>query len=141
MSEIIAGVLSLIGIFVTGFTTHFFTKKKTTADIKSQNAETEKTEAVAKQSELDNVEKAVAIWRKLAEDIAATSRAQTEALNKQVDELLKQRIDLKTQLDQMSQKLEESSSQNKKILDKMTQLEKDYKKLQANYVELKKSLP
>ena len=72
MEFIVSGAIS-IGTMVVGY---LLGKKK-------QDAETRVTQATAQTSELDAVEKAVAIWRGLAQDL----RKETLDLKKEVEEL------------------------------------------------------
>ena len=72
---IVNGIVAI----ATGTMAWLFTKKK-------QDAETKVTEATAHTSELDATEKAVAIWRSLAQD-----------LKKEVDDLRNLILDLRTE--------------------------------------------
>lgn len=85
-------VNGLVGI-ATAASTWFLTRKK-------QNAETRVTVATAHTSELDATEKAVAIWRNLAQD-----------LKKEVDELRKLIIELREQNDKFRDEIEHLKDQ------------------------------
>lgn len=85
--EIISLVLNLV--FGGGFLVTFITLK---AERKKANAEALTAEAMAEGNELDNVEKAIKIWREMAENLKcelAESRSKFEEVNSQVIELKK----------------------------------------------------
>ena len=73
----------------TGAITWLFTRKK-------QNAETKVTEATAHTTELDAIDKAVGIWRNLAQD-----------LKKEVDELRTLISELREENDKLHQEINE----------------------------------
>lgn len=100
-------------ITIIGTWVAFKTKQKKDAD---------KAELIARKSELENVEKAIKIWSDSA-----------ERLEKSVLSRDKEIEALKIQLNEIS-------SQNKSLLQKLNQLEKDYSQLDKNYKELKKEL-
>jgi peptidoglycan hydrolase CwlO-like protein len=98
----------IFGPIVTAIVAFWVGRKKQASEIRT--------------SELENVERAVGIWRETAEKLTL----KLEERDNMVDELKKQ--------------LDEIQSQNNKLLSKMTQLEKDYNRLLKNYNELKNSI-
>ncbi len=79
-----------------------------------------KAVAETKASELDNTEKAIEIWRKLAEDFVAQL--------KQRDEIISS---MKLQMDMILSQNSELLKQNKSLLSKVNLLEKDLGKLRT----------
>ena len=98
----------IVGPIVTAILAFWVGRKKQASEVRS--------------SELDNVEKAVAIWRQSAEQL-------TLKLNER-----------DTMVDELKKQLDEIQSQDNKLLIKITQLEKDYNRLLKNYNELKNSI-
>ena len=100
---------SLISAIMGGGAIYLFTLK---AQKKKAAAEANQVEANAEGTELSNVEKAITIWRKMAEDLA-----------KELD-LQRQRSDeLKIQIDNLSKQVAKLTCINSKILhllDKIT---------------------
>ena len=84
MSESV--ILALIGgpvvIVITAFTSWFFARRK-------NNAEAKKTEAEADISELDKVEKAIKIWREMAENLLSEVNKLLEEKGNLSDEISK----------------------------------------------------
>jgi septal ring factor EnvC (AmiA/AmiB activator) len=91
---------------VAAFLAWFFTRKKNQAEVETVVQD-------AKSKELDNIENAIEIWRKLAQD-------------------------LKTELTEIKGQYKEIKQQNVELLDKLTLLEQDYKSLLDSYESLKK---
>lgn len=84
----------------SSFVTWIFTRRK-------QNAETAQAEAQAENSELANVEKAVAIWREMASDL----RGQFQALQTEVLALQKQVTKLEIENERLTAKNQELQSE------------------------------
>lgn len=92
---------------VASYITYLQGRKKTTAEVKS--------------NELDNTEKAIAIWRNLAQDVTAQLQIREGMIvemKTQMDTILQQNSEL---LGQNAQLLK----QNKELISKVNTLEKD----------------
>lgn len=104
----------IAGIITTVFTTWFaflIGRRKT-------NAEAQKAEYEAKRSELENVEKAVEIWRETAEQLTQRYVADYQNLYNQNVELIEQ---------------------NKKLIETNRHLEKELEKIKSELKKLKVS--
>lgn len=80
LNEIIIAIVTGAVSFATGF-------KMTSAQVKAKNAETQNTE-------LDSVDRAIAIWRKLAEDLSQEMTDQKKEFDAQIEQLKKQIVAL-----------------------------------------------
>lgn len=109
MMYVIGPAITIIASVVT----YIMGRKKTTAEVKS--------------NELDNTEKAIAIWRHLAEDVTSQLQAREGLIvemKEQMDKILIQNSEL---LEQNGQLLK----QNKKLIEKVNLLEKDLNEFQG----------
>lgn len=109
ISNILAPVI--VG-FASAFVTWYFTRKKNNAEVET--------------NEIENVEKAISIWRKMADDL----NSKNDDLRDKLDEILEQNEDLKAQNSTLLET-------NKQLVKRMSNLEADHKKLLANYKQLK----
>ena len=80
LNEIIIAIVTGAVSFATGF-------KMTSAQVKAKNAETQNTE-------LDSVDRAIAIWRKLAEDLSQEMTDQKKEFDAQIEQLKQQIVAL-----------------------------------------------
>jgi len=95
----------LITPIVTALSAWFFARRKNNAE--------------AKKSELDNVEKAISIWRKLSEDMDLRFKAEIEELRKencnlqnQITQVMKENESLKSQMNILE-------TENKKLISQL----------------------
>lgn len=95
-------VSSLISALLGGGMVWIFAMK---AQKKRLNAEAKGAEANAESTELSNVEKAITIWRQMAESL----RAELEASRSKYDEVTKQVVELRKSVDKLN-------TQNQRIL-------------------------
>lgn len=109
MVEQIMSFLAPILTLVVGW---FLARRKNRAEAKN-------VEADAKANELENVETAIAIWRKVAEDL------QEELKSRQIS---------------FDEKLDAISKQNDNLLKKLEVLDKEYNSLRKSYDGLKRQL-
>ena len=89
---------------ITALTTYFVTMKRTKAEIRGIEAE-------ASGSELDSVEKAIEIWRKLAEEMT--------------DKMTEQRNEMEKQMDILRDKIAELEAENKKLKRELSALRRN----------------
>ena len=88
-------VSMLITALTSGSVATFLTIR---AQKKRANAEAKGAEATAESTELDNVEKAIKIWREMAESL----KTELETSRAKYDEVTKQVIDLKKAVDRLN---------------------------------------
>lgn len=112
-------ITSVITSVVAALVTWFFARRK-------NRAEASKYQAEADSNELDNVEKAIKIWRESADNMAKHN----EELRQKMDKVVEQNENLAEQNNNLIEV-------NKRLEKKLTQLERDYKNLLKNYNELK----
>jgi hypothetical protein len=102
-------VSSLISAVLGGGMVWIFAMK---AQKKRLNAEAKGAEANAESTELNNVEKAITIWREMAESL----KKELEASRTKYDEVTKQVVELKKSVD----KLNTSNQRILKLLDRIS---------------------
>jgi predicted RNase H-like nuclease (RuvC/YqgF family) len=100
--QIILGILSLIGPIIG----YAFAKRKNTAE--------------AQGSELDNVDKAVTIWRKLAEDLELKLKAEIDTLRKDNEKLSELVAKLSEENEELRGKMKILDRENQKLLKQLT---------------------
>ena len=111
MTEIISIVPELITAFVAAFLGWFFTRKKQKAEVKA-------TETNVKGAELDIVEQAVGIWRKLAEDLnedLKAARKQITEVQTTLGEILIENEKLTSEIKKLEKDVERLSTENRKL--------------------------
>lgn len=106
---------------VTAFLAWFFTRKKNQAEVETVVQD-------AQSKELDNIESAIEIWRKIAQD-----------LKLELAEIRQQNKEIQEQNKEIQQQNKELEQQNVSLLDKVTTLEQDYNGLLTKYESLKKN--
>lgn len=84
MNEIVIALAGGVGVFISSFVTWIFARRK-------NSAEARQAEAQADITELDRVEQAIAIWRKMAEDLNAKVQNLSDENKKLILELKKVR--------------------------------------------------
>ena len=104
--QIILGILALAGT-ASGY---LFGKRKNRAD--------------AQGSELDNVDKAVTIWRKLAEDLEKKMTSEIDSLRKENEELRGLVTKLSEENEELRVKMKTLDRENRKLLEQLTILNK-----------------
>jgi peptidoglycan hydrolase CwlO-like protein len=108
-------LLCIFSVFGTNFATWFFTRKKVSADTKG--------------SEIDNVNKALVIWRETSEAIEKwkndlqgqvdTLMGENRHLKGQVTLLIEQNQKLKNQIEGLEKALNCTRGENKKLLEEL----------------------
>lgn len=117
------GVVSTIvaSVFGGGFVGSFLTVR---AQRKKATAEAKGAEANAESTELDNVEKAITIWREMAENLKA-----------QRDDALKQFGEVSKQVEALRRDVRKLNCTNQKILDLLDKISHD--NLEKTVAEMK----
>ena len=100
--QIILAIFALIGP-ILGYA---FAKRKNTAE--------------AQGSELDNVDKAVTIWRKLAEDLEAKLKVEIDSLRKENEEMKGLVAKLSQENEELRGKMKTLDRENRKLLEQLT---------------------
>ena len=123
MNEIIT---ASIPTAVTALITYFLTRRKYLVDVKKAKAE-------AKGNEIDNVEKAVKIWRELTEDLKvhfktdiSDLRADNKLMHSQLEQVLKENNSLRQQMASLEKELKESKNENIKLSEQLKQFNQNY---------------
>jgi len=110
MSEILSWILAG-GIPISTIITWFLARRKNNAEASLTEAEASKSEAAAKISELDVVEKAVTIWREMSERLEESLKEQSKKIESLEHENKQLRLEI--------QKLRNTNSKIVKALDKI----------------------
>jgi len=123
MNEIIT---ASIPTAVTALITYFLTRRKYLVDVKKAKAE-------AKGNEIDNVEKAVKIWRELTEDLKvhfktdiSDLRTDNKLMHSQLEQVLKENNSLRQQMASLEKELKESKNENIKLSEQLKQFNQNY---------------
>jgi DNA anti-recombination protein RmuC len=121
MNEILSYLIPTLG---GAFLSFLFTKKKYKTEVKS--------------NEIDNVDKAVKIWRELTEGLKKSLEADIQKLNEknhdmelQLTNVLKENNNLKEQMTNLERQLKETTQENKNL---MNQIKKYSNSLKAETV-------
>jgi septal ring factor EnvC (AmiA/AmiB activator) len=112
MEELNYILLSAIPAAISAVLTFIFTRKKYQAETKG--------------NEIDNVEKAVRIWRELSEDIKKQFESdilklknENKEMKEQMAEVLKENNNLRTQMLSLEKQLKTTTEENKKLLNQL----------------------
>ncbi len=112
MTELITSTLSAA---LTAVVTFFLTRKKYLAEIKKADTEVDS-------SEIDNVDKAIKIWRQLSEDIKERLTQDIEELRlenirtrEKLNILMRENITLRTQMTNLEKALNAAKAENEKL--------------------------
>ena len=123
MNEIIT---ASIPTAVTALITYLLTRRKYLVDVKKAKAE-------AKGNEIDNVEKAVKIWRELTEDLKvhfktdiSDLRTDNKLMHSQLEQVLKENNSLRQQMASLEKELKESKNENIKLSEQLKQFNQNY---------------
>ena len=123
MNEI---MMTSIPTAITAIITYFLTRRKYLVDVKKAKAE-------AKGNEIDNVEKAVKIWRELTEDLKvhfktdiSDLRADNKLMHSQLEQVLKENNSLRQQMASLEKELKESKNENIKLSEQLKQFNQNY---------------
>lgn len=95
----------LLAPIVTASTAWFFARRKNNAD--------------AKTSELDNVEKAITIWRKLSEDMDLRFKAEIEDLRKENCNLQNQVAQVMKENESLKSQMKSLEAENRKLISQL----------------------
>ena len=96
MNTVETALLAIFSSFISALIAWFTTKNKNEAEIQRVRAEADKIE-------LDNVEKAITIWRRMAQDFVP----EIELLRKEIAGLRKENVELKSQIMKLENTLHE----------------------------------
>ena len=123
MNEIIT---ASIPTAVTALITYLLTRRKYLVDVKKAKAE-------AKGNEIDNVEKAVKIWRELTEDLKVHFKTDisdlmtdNKLMHSQLEQVLKENNSLRQQMASLEKELKESKNENIKLSEQLKQFNQNY---------------
>jgi len=123
MNEI---MMTSIPTAITAIITYFLTRRKYLVDVKKAKAE-------AKGNEIDNVEKAVKIWRELTEDLKvhfktdiSDLRTDNKLMHSQLEQVLKENNSLRQQMASLEKELKESKNENIKLSEQLKQFNQNY---------------
>lgn len=113
MNEILTYSISSLlgGGLIMTVITHFLTKKKYVQEVKLSQAE-------AQGKELDNIDKAAEIWRKLNEHLKDEFNQEVDRLNKRYDQTV---ADLNKSMAELKNELAETKKQLKETLERLKQ--------------------
>lgn len=103
--EFLMIIFTAIGAGLTKGIDWFFNRKKVKTEVDS--------------SELDNVEKAITIWRKVAEDMEASMNK----LELKIDTLTANNLKLQQEVSKLETKVQTLTRENKKLLQKLNREE------------------
>ena len=119
-------MMTSIPTAITAIITYFLTRRKYLVDVKKAKAE-------AKGNEIDNVEKAVKIWKELTEDLKvhfktdiSDLRADNKLMHSQLEQVLKENNSLRQQMASLEKELKESKNENIKLSEQLKQFNKNY---------------
>ena len=111
---------------ITAIITYFLTRRKYLVDVKKAKAE-------AKGNEIDNVEKAVKIWRELTEDLKVHFKTDisdlmtdNKLMHSQLEQVLKENNSLRQQMASLEKELKESKNENIKLSEQLKQFNQNY---------------
>lgn len=111
---------------LTGIITFILTRHKYAEEVAKAKAE-------ARGNEIDNVDKAVAIWRQLTEDLKARFeadiaelRAANTAMKEQLSKVLHENNSMTLQMASLEKELRETKLENKKLTEQLKRFNRNY---------------
>lgn len=122
MNELIYTLLPAL----TGIITFLLTRRKYSEEVAKAKAE-------ARGQEIDNTQKAIAIWRQLTEDLKArleadiaALRAENTSMKEQLGKVLHENNSMNAQMASLEKELRETKLENKKLTEQLKQFNRNY---------------
>jgi len=121
-------LILFISSIATGVGGWIFGRRKNNADARLVEAQAKLEETRAQTQQIENLGKAVDIWKEAAENL----NAQLRIYNDNINSLKKENTELRDRLDELNQKFEEQSKKLNDMMSENGRLKREIEKLKSH---------